>query len=170
MKISFTGIQNLNTYSGWQNVSLKLPYYTQKDTIYPGTKSEININCILNDDIQDGNEDNMDLKNFYDAIRKSNTLCTNSANPYEVNIKAECYELNDKDVLSGSIINYSINDYPIKLNEPSDRKFLHLFTFMAKLTSKIAKQQTYLPEERRDAEVFNQWCHASAMHFIDNIM
>lgn len=135
----------------------------------PGKECLIHLNCNLSDDKFDKNNENQDLKNFYNAVHKSKLNCTNPDNPYGVDIKAHSYIIND-DVAPAILLDFKINDCPIELNKPSDRNLLPLFTFMAKLSSKIATREDISPEEKVCAEILNDYIATSATHFIDNVM
>lgn len=164
MKISFTGIHNINTNSGYRNVAIELVNPDGSRSQHLGSEIALHLNCRLNDD-----EKGKDLGDFYNAMHKSNFYCPNTKSPYDVDIKAKIFSINDEDV-SGQFIDYTINDYPIELDEPSNRHFLPLYSFIAKLSSKIAKQNNLTSDELRCTNAINQCCSAKAEYFIENIM
>ncbi len=163
MKISFTGIDNIYLDQSSRKVNIKLS--TEPNKIYDGIESYFESDGELND-----NEKSQDLRAFYEAMLQSNVVYQNINNPYEVNIKAYCHSYSVDEETTGNVFNITLNDHPVNLDEPSSKNLLPLYTFMAKLTSKLQNKEGLSEDEKICAKNINTCCHSYAVHFIDNIM
>ena len=167
MKISFTGINNININACSQDVDVNFETPNGQRKTCDGVETTIKLKCELSDDLFD--KDGQDLGKFYKALHKTKLNCTNPNNPNLVDIQAKQINIADGDNNFFGI-NFSINDCPINLDTPAERKFLHLYSFIAQLTSKIAEQKNLTDDEKECVMAINDYAHTKAMHFIDNII
>lgn len=164
MNISFTGINNVNICHNSKQASYSYITPSGEQRVAPGKNTEIDLTCLLSDD-ENGN----DLRNFYDAMYKSHFPCSDNTNPYLLNLKANLTQMVDKDCKC-YFIDVNINGCDIDLKHKSDRNLLPLYTFVAKITSKLKQDKTRTPYERECADAMNQYIHKKAVHFIENTM
>ena len=164
MNISFTGINNVNIGHSVKQASYSYITPSGEQKVAPGKNTEINLTCLLSED-----ENGIDLGNFYDAMYKSHFSCGDTANPYLLNLRANLTQITDKDCESYSI-SFSINGQDINLEQKSDRKLLPLYTFIAKITSKLKEDKRLTSYQIECADAMKEYIHKTAVYFIENIM
>jgi hypothetical protein len=166
-KIAFTGIHSLDTSDSVHPININYRTENGRMGTTQGLNSEIHLKCTLTDDEFDKN--GQDLGAFYDAMRRSGNYCNNDSNPYAFDLKVNKYILEQEDSYAFSL-NFKVNGYPLMFTAPSDRKNLPILTFIAKLTSKLAKDKSIDAEDRERAKAINELVQLQGEHFIDAIM
>ena len=163
--ISFTGINNI--YTGKKIYSQIGSYVDHLGEVKRGNKNykEILIRCKLVDD-QSGN----DFTEFVQALNKSNKsyqarcIERNSEAPISLLVK-RCIVNDDADKITNS--NFVLNDVSII---PNDRTILPLFSYLAKLTNKIAGLAQTTEPQGQLLKTANKSIHEEAVRFIDNMV
>jgi len=162
--ITFTGIKNL--YTEKKIYSKFGSYVTNYGDVKQGDKNykDLLIRCKLTDD-----SNGKDYTEFWDALH-------NSSNSYQ----ARCVMQNCKDELTFYVNRCEVKDDVIKVSNsnftlngigiaPNDREVLPLFTYLAKLTRKLATLPENSPEKKELFKVANNSIHEEAVKFIDNM-
>lgn len=165
------------SFTGFKNVKIKLD---TRDRIVPCTFSNnvtrncnakykgITINCdLFNSEAINDNH----LIQFYELMRKVKRNFINPNSPQHLEMKFEKFNVLNSD---GDVINISrfceINGENVNLENPQDRIFLPLYTFMAKLTREINEKCNICELGHDSVKLANKIIHKSAVNFIENIM
>lgn len=162
LDISFTGINNL--YIGKKTYSKVGSYLSNDSKLKQGNKNYtlIKISADLTDD-QNGS----DLTDFKTALSKCRPCyqinCINKEQPNKIELLVKRSDIQD-DIGKSSHSIFSINNYEIMLDE---KQILPLFTYMAKLTRKIAKLQTTSENQKYYANLANKYIDTEARNFIE---
>lgn len=162
--ISFTGIKNI--YIGKKFTEGVGKYINHNNELAEGNKinKTIKIACELTDDTQ-----GKDLSFFKQQLEKCNNHyknnCIDKNNPNKITMLVSRNEYAD-DVAKVTNSNFIINDTPILL---ANKGSLPLYTFMAKLTKRIAKQPETSNSQIDCLRIFNKSVHEEAIKIIDNM-
>lgn len=161
MQVSFTGIKNL--YINKTTFQEFGSYISNDSKVKQGIKDRTNIKikCDLTDD-----EYGYDLSEYKETLAKCRPCyqvnCFDRKNPQKFELLVYRQDVADK---KGhvSMSDFLINDYDIMLDE---RQILPLFTFMAKLSKRIANIMPINAEEKFSANLVNKSVEEEAEKFI----
>ena len=163
--ISFTGINN--TYTGKRLYSQIGSYIDNMGKVKRGTKNynEILIRCNLVDD-KSGN-DFTDFVRILDKCNKSyqaRCIRYNSGEPISLLVKRCTVDENGKKISNSNFVLNGVNIVP------NDRKILPLFSYLAKLTNKIAVLAETSEAQSTLLKIANKSIHEESVRFIDNMI
>ena len=163
--LTFTGINNV--YIGRKIYSKVGSYVDHMGEIKQGPKNykEILIRCNLADD-----EYGKDYTDFVQALDKSNgsyqarCISRNADEPISLLVK-RCLVNDETGKVTNS--NFVLNGIRIM---PNDRSVLPLFSYLARLTNKIAGLEQTSESQAKVLKIANKSIHEEAVKFIDNMV
>lgn len=160
-KITFTGLNNI--YAGRKLYTNIGNYVTDNGEIKRGNKNykELLIKCQLTDD-----KSGKDFSEFWDVLTKSNknysVRCLMNTTTDTLNFKVKRCEAPENVTNS----NFTLNGIEIL---PNERSVLPLFTYLAKLTRKLAAISGNSQEKTELFKIANKSIQEEAEKFIENM-